>query len=241
MRVLGSLLAATLLSISTSSYANIVITGTRVIYPEQQKEVNILLNNTGQNPSLAQAWIESDDKDKATKPIPFLLTPPIFRIDAGKAQTLRLIYTKEPLPKDRESLFYFNLLDIPPKPKSKELISENYLQIALSSRLKMFFRPANLKPNVNEAPKKLQIKIQGESLQLHNPTPYYLTISKISLLSDKQDNTPVIINDTPMIEPFGRAEVNVKIEKPQQNFQYAETETINDFGGVSKNKISLLK
>ena len=41
--------------------ANVVITGTRVIYPSNQKTVSVQLTNVGTKPSLVQAWIDNGD------------------------------------------------------------------------------------------------------------------------------------------------------------------------------------
>lgn len=44
------------------------------------------------------------------------------------------------LPADRESIFYFNVREIPPKSNKA-----NTLQIALQTRIKLFWRPKALK------------------------------------------------------------------------------------------------
>lgn len=49
------------------------------------------------------------------------------------------------LPKDRETLFYFNVREIPPKSDK-----ENVLQVALQSRLKLFYRPESIKKKAND-------------------------------------------------------------------------------------------
>ncbi len=54
---------------ASSSTANIVITGTRVIYPSDAKNVSVQLTNVGDSPSLVQAWI--DDGDANTPPEKF--------------------------------------------------------------------------------------------------------------------------------------------------------------------------
>lgn len=233
MRIFSFLM---LVLLPIASFSNVIVSGTRIIYPAEQKEVNINLSNVGTKPSLVQVWIE-DEKAETNKPIPFVLTPPLSRIDANKKQTLRLIYTKEPLPKDRESLFYFHLLDIPPKPKSNEISSENYLQISLTSRLKLFFRPANLKPHIDEAPKKLQVKLQKEQLAIHNPTPYYITITQIYLLTNKHDKNPFAINGTTMIKPFDN--LSIPTGKYQGNFSVATIETVNDIGATINTELPL--
>ncbi|WP_218722727.1 fimbria/pilus periplasmic chaperone, partial [Escherichia coli] len=41
--------------------ADIVISGTRVIYKSDQKSVNVRLENKGNNPLLVQSWLDTGD------------------------------------------------------------------------------------------------------------------------------------------------------------------------------------
>lgn len=59
-------------------------------------------------------------------------------------QHIRLIFTGKGLPKDRESLFLFNILEIP----SINSDNENHLQIAVKSKLKLFYRTSELSRNL---------------------------------------------------------------------------------------------
>lgn len=214
---------------SSVSFANVVITGTRIIYPAQNKEVGIELTNVESTPALLQAWVTGEDGDNA-KPVPFVLTPPVFRLDGNKKQTLRLIYTHEKLPQDKESLFYFNLLDIPPMPTGDDQ-AQNYLQISLLSKLKLFFRPNHLKPTIEKAPQALTVALSGKDLTINNPTPYYMTISAVALLHDKDDSTPLFeTTSTPMIAPFDKAIINIDKDDISQA-KMAKLEVINDYGG----------
>ena len=130
------------------SYANVVITGTRVIYPADQKSISVQLTNVGNEPSLVQSWLDKGNisSNPNTESVPFIIAPPVTRVEANAGQTLRINFTNtESLAQDRESLFYFNLLDIPPKPSDSDLQNNpNYLQLAIRSRLKFFYRPSGL-------------------------------------------------------------------------------------------------
>ena len=143
MRVL--LVLCAVLSFGSLANASVVITGTRVIYPADQREVNIQLSNTGDVPALVQAWVEpytdpsAPEHDVKEQDIPFVLSPPVFRINPKEGQTIRLMYVGSDLPQDRESVFYFNVLDIPPAPSAGK--ADNFLQLAINSKLKLFFRP----------------------------------------------------------------------------------------------------
>lgn len=234
MRFLGIFCVVAGLLWSSIASANVVITGTRVVYPAQKKEIGIELTNATSTPALVQAWI-SDANDDASKPTPFVLTPPIFRMDGDKKQTLRVIYTHEPLAQDRETLFYFNLLDIPPIPENSE--GQNYLQFSLLSKLKFFYRPKNLKPSIDKAYQQLTAHQNTTGLTIVNPTPYYMTISKVALLAHKDDTAPLSeTTETPMIEPFGKADIT--IDTPA-NATIAQVELINDYGGRFNTPITL--
>jgi|SRR5471030_2145405 len=73
---------------SVSSWASIIITGTRVIYPSAEKEVTVKLNNVGVYPVLVQSWIDNGDVNAKPENIsvPFILTPPINRVEQGQTE-----------------------------------------------------------------------------------------------------------------------------------------------------------
>lgn len=216
-----------ILFLASSASANIIITGTRVIYPAGQKLVNVQLNNETDRPALMQAWI--DDGDELSSPanlsadrVPFIIVPPVARIEANEGQALRIAYTgTKALHNDRESLFYLNVLDIPPKPKQNELTSNNYLQISLRSRIKLFYRPKLAMP-IEEAYNKLQWSWQKNGLVIENPTPYYITFSEAQV-----NNKP--IGYIGMVAPFDKLEVKTKVKLSKgQKLTYS---IINDYGG----------
>ncbi|OOS01669.1 hypothetical protein B0186_02060 [Canicola haemoglobinophilus] len=216
-----------ILFLASSTSANIIITGTRVVYPAEQKLVNVQLSNETDRPALMQAWI--DDGDEFSSPstlsgerVPFIIVPPVARMEANEGQALRIAYTgAKSLPVDRESLFYLNVLDIPPKPKQNEQGSNNYLQISLRSRIKLFYRPKLAMP-IDEAYGKVQWSLQKNGLLIENPTPYYITF------------TGALVNNKPigyigMVAPFANLEVKTKAKLHKgQKLTYS---IINDYGG----------
>lgn len=166
---------------SLSAWSSVVITGTRVIYPAGQKEVTVKLSNAGTSPVLVQSWIDNGDVNAKPENIsvPFILTPPINRIEPGKGQTLRLSYTGAPLPANKESVYWLNVLEVPAKAKAQA--AENYLQMAFRSRIKLFYRPAGLAGNANDAAKELSWKADNSGLTATNPTPYYVSLVTVAV------------------------------------------------------------
>ncbi|WP_254611038.1 fimbria/pilus periplasmic chaperone [Serratia proteamaculans] len=205
-----------------NAFASVVIKGTRVIYPSSAREVTIQLENKGQSPVLVQNWIDNGDNEEKPENIkvPFVLTPPINRVDPDKGQTIRISYTGSPLPADKESVFWLNTLEIPAK--KKVATSENFMQVAFRTRIKLFYRPAGLQGNPNEAAKSLSWQANGSSLQATNPTPYY-----VSLVSVQSNGKEV---EGKMIPPKGKATFSLPIKRGAD----INGEFVNDYGAVVK-------
>jgi chaperone protein EcpD len=239
---LGAALVALVVGISPA-HASVVIAGTRVVLPSQPGEVTIRLTNDGDHPALVEAWIDTGDLNStpANANSPFLITPPLFRMDPHKDQSLRIIYTQgsQPLPTDRESLFWLNVLEVPPKPSGAQSADRNYLQFAIRSRLKLFYRPTSLSGDALKAPDKLVFKASGghdAALEVHNPTPYYVTINRLSLGSDDK----AIDGATGMVAPLGDLRLPLKglSHAPASGTPIAFT-TIDDYGASDAHKGSV--
>ncbi|MGY6030609.1 Fimbria/pilus periplasmic chaperone [Phytobacter sp. AG2a] len=161
--------------------ASVVLSGTRVIYNGKKKEVTVTVTNSNKTPVLVQNWMDAG-KEKAVPSkigVPFVLTPPINRIDPGKSQTLRITYLgSPPLPQDKESVFWVNVLEVPSKAKGvKE--DQSRLNIAFRSRIKLFYRPAGLKGNSLQAIGQLKWQPAKDGVNVTNPTPYYVSLQVI--------------------------------------------------------------
>jgi chaperone protein EcpD len=242
MRGLWRALGAALLgSVTAYTHAGVSVSGTRVIYPEQSKQVSVRLSNGGNHPVLVQAWIDTGDpkaKPEALS-VPFVLMPPVFRMEAGKAQVMRLSYTKGPLPQDRESVFWLNVLEIPPKANGGEE-PQNLLQIAYRTRVKLFFRPKDLKDDPAMAADRVKWSLlktdHGSALRAENPTPFAVSYSAIGVRTSRRT-----IQATPdMVMPFGVATFPLQediggIPQPLK----IEYSTVNDYGALVPGETSL--
>jgi chaperone protein EcpD len=202
----------TMCLVATAAHANVIISGTRVVFPAKDGEVTVRLTNDNTTPALVEAWIDRGDLHSTPDKVdtPFLITPPLFRMEAHKDQSLRILATSPNLPADRESLFWLNVLEVPPKPTGLLAQGKNVVQLALRSRLKLFYRPANLPGDPIKAPGEVTWKAvadgQGYALEVRNPTPYHITIVQLKLSVGGQDFTA----DAGMVDPFGTLRVPVK-------------------------------
>lgn len=217
-----------LLMLTQQTHAAIVMKGTRIIFQSNEQETSMEINNKGTAPSLVQTWIDRGNIEKSPTNIqvPFVLSPPIFRIDGNKRQILRIIYTGEKLPDDRESIFWLNILEIPPKNSEN-----NTLQFTYRTRIKLFFRPESLPPAANDG-----IKSLGWSL-LHENNKYFLDVKNtspffVSLVNIKITNKPSTEIKPNMIAPYS----NEKFEMEENNINLPlriEYKAVNDFGGIT--------
>ncbi|EMW2144584.1 molecular chaperone, partial [Enterobacter hormaechei] len=159
-------LAMALLSLTlTSASAGVVIGGTRIIFDGAKKEASISITNPDDVPYLIQSWI--DVQDGQSGKAPFIITPPLYRLDGGQKNLERIVMTGS-LPQGQESLFWLNIKAIPSA--SKQM---NSLQIAVKTRIKLIYRPESLRASTpEEQTNKLTWHRAGNALQVNNPTPY---------------------------------------------------------------------
>jgi len=204
----------------STGYAAISLDRTRIIYNGDEKSMALnIANENNQLPYLAQVWLEDDNHEKITTG-PLVVTPPVQRLEAGTKSQLRLMPTPgiNQLPQDRESLFYFNLREIPPKSDKA-----NILQIALQTQVKLFYRPAAIKAEPNKVwQDQLVLHPEAGGYRITNPTPYYITI--IGFGASRQDAEKGKF-EAVMIAP--KSELQVKA--PQTGTPWLTF--INDYGG----------
>ncbi|MFY9960762.1 fimbria/pilus periplasmic chaperone [Pseudomonas sp.] len=220
-----SLLAVFGACTAQTSLAAVSLDRTRVIFTGTEKSVSLSISNqNGQLPYLAQAWVENEQAEKITGPL--VVVPPIQRLEAGANSQVKIQGLPElsQLPQDRESLFYFNLREIPPRSDKP-----NTLQIALQTRVKLFYRPAAIAPKrgVNEAPwqEKLTLTRQNDRYLVNNPTPFYITV--IDATRDPKADTVTGFKPL-MIAPKAQQDLGLSSkalgEKPVLTY-------VNDYGG----------
>jgi len=210
-----------LLLLSGQALASIVITGTRVIYHQEDKEVSVRLKNVGSGPVLIQSWIDNGDVSSTPENIrtPFVITPPVNRVDKGKGQTLRVtLMDSSSFARDRESVAWLNVLEVPAINKEKKDL--NTLQMAFRTRLKLFYRPAGLKGDANESVKLLTWSVSNGQLRVTNPTPYHVSLVSVSVNGKRVEGE--------MIAPLSAQTLQIKASAAKS----VSGEYVNDFGAV---------
>jgi len=202
---------------------------TRVIALESDKETNIkLLNDDKNHDYLVQSWVE--DQNGNDKNLPVILTPPLFKIGAGREGKLRMVIVPGKVPQDRESVYWLWIQEIPPVIKTQG----NQLQVAVRTRLKIFIRPTTLKENASDTVNKLQWQVSNEGGEkwfiAKNPTEYYASFSELSVTTGGK---PVALADKKTMVPAKgetRYALPAGVAGKSGTLNYS---VINDFGGES--------
>jgi P pilus assembly chaperone PapD len=211
------------LCIAAPVFAGFSVGATRVIYNGDMKETALAIKNTeDSNVYLIRSWVTSD---KAGEKVPFITTPPLFRIEPGQENAIRITQTSSNLPQDRESVYWLNTLAIPPKTEAK-----NSLQFSINTRIKLFYRPAalNNKDAVAKSYQQVTFSRAGNTLVANNPTPYYINLTKVTVNGTE-------LKDGYMVAPKS----SLKIDKaPAGNA--ISWQAINDFGGLTEKARSSL-
>ncbi|ASN18090.1 fimbria/pilus periplasmic chaperone [Pantoea ananatis] len=212
-------LAALMLSVtSCRAVAGIALGATRVVYPAGQKQVSLPVSSSDADGAfLIQSWVENAQDQKDAK---LIVTPPLFMMQGKKENILRIIdASADSLPRDKETLFWLNVRAIPSTSPSQA--KGNVLQIAVTTRIKLFYRPKNLSVPPEKAPEMLRFQRDGRTLRIMNTSPYYVTVAALRLADTPLGNT--------MVPPDGSVSVPLKnAEGSRLSYQ-----TINDYGALT--------
>lgn len=207
-----------LLACCFAAHAGVTVDGTRFIFDADKPSITFTVNNTAQQRYLVLSKV-LNAQGQAGNDVPFMTTQPLFPLLPGHSNIVRIMRVGGDLPADRESLFWLSVASIP-ETQGKQ--PPNSLQVAIRSRMKLFYRPAGLKGREEEAYRQLVWKKQGRQIQINNPTPYYVTLFNLRVNGSTVDNAG-------MVAPFATA---AKSECPASGACVVQWQTINDYGRV---------
>jgi len=214
-----SLLLPALLSASLAQAAEsggVTVGGTRLIYDGGKKEASLSVTNSDTNPYLIQSWAET--QSGGAEKAPFIVTPPLFRLEGNQQNLLRIVRTGSTLPEDRESLYWLNIKSIPASSKQQ---GANTLQIAVKTRIKLIYRPASLKGVPEDVAGSLTWSQSGTRLTVSNPTPFVMNFKLVKVGGHE-------VKDATYVLPKSEATFTV----PAGAGGTVSWKLISDYGGV---------
>jgi P pilus assembly chaperone PapD len=219
MKVIPTALLVTTLMSATAVQAGVVVGGTRLVYDGAKKESSLSINNPDKAPYLIQSWVETSGG--GAEKAPFIVTPPLFRLDAGQENVLRVVRAGGDLPSDKESLYWMNIKSIPSAQKEA---NQNTLQIAVKTRIKLIYRPQGVKGTPEEVTEKLSWQRNGNSLQVTNPTPFYMNFQEVKVAGKE-------VKDVTYVAPGGTASFTLPAGVSGGSVSW---KLISDYGGIGQ-------
>lgn len=179
---------------------------TRVVLPQDNGSTSLVVISGKQDPlSLIRSKItrEIDDNEPVNN---FMITPPLFRLDAGGKGMVRIsLVSSQGLPVDRESLFYLNVAAIPssnPLARNNQAgFSGGSLLVGTGNIIKFFYRPHGIKAPDDSVWKTLHYSRVPGGILVSNPTPWHASFASMAV-----DGTPTTFNKMQprVLPPFGR-------------------------------------
>lgn len=222
-------------AVSIAADGGLQLSQTRVIFDASVKTVQTIIKNQSNQLYLIKAGVLASTDigiNKVSKGAvtPFMMTPPLFRLEPDSQSTVLIVRNgTTQLPSDRESVFYLSFLAIPATSdlteKTEPGISAR-ISVGIQMIIKLFYRPMGLAISAKEASEKLVFQQTGKLLTISNPTPYYITLSRLNF--DARNIDLKASEAGTMLPPYSKQ--NYSVTGIVHNVSWA---TINDFGGES--------
>lgn len=191
---------------------------TRVIYPQDAKEVSLSLSNSDEKQLfLIQSWVEDAEGQSSSD---FVITPPLFVSRPQGENIIKLRYVGERLDSNKEHVYWLNSKSIPSTDR-EETKGRNILQFAVLSRIKVFVRPKGLDISSFEAPEYLAFTKTDNGIQVANLSPYYITVVNLKVDGQASPNK--------MLAPYSEYKVDIS----ESSVNMVTYQTINDYGANS--------
>ncbi|WP_318446315.1 fimbria/pilus periplasmic chaperone [Photobacterium leiognathi] len=220
MKIKKMLLAVFLLLIvSNSANAALALDATRYIYNGNTSFISAIANNESDEMYGGQVWIDNITEND-TRPT-FVTTPSFFKINGKGRQVFRIMKMSDHMPKDKESIYWLNLQEIPPANKG------NGLSMAIRTRVKLIYRPEAIVEGRSGAEQYMTIQHLPGQQWLVNSTPYIFAISDVF----DNENKSLIFNDMEkdkltMFMPGDKVNITGQFVK--------SVSALNDYGSLEK-------
>lgn len=205
---------------------------TRIIYNPDSAGETITVINDQDYPMLVQSEVLAEDRKTRA---PFVVTPPLFRLDGRQSSRLKIIRNGGTYPSDRESLQWLCVKGIPPKANDqwaedgankKQLADKVSLQVqfSVSSCIKLLIRPSAVKGHPDDVAGQVEWQKKKEGkLEGINPTPFYMNLSELKVGGKN-------VEGRHFIAPFSSHEYKF----PLGGSGKIQWQIITDYGGKSK-------
>lgn len=211
---------------------------TRLIYNPESAGATLAIINPQDYPILVQSKVYAEDKQGSA---PFIVTPPLFRLDGNQQSRVRVVRTGGTISPDRESLYWLCVTGVPPRAddfwgqdkdgKSQApKVATLEVQLRINSCIKLMVRPSSLKGDPTDVATSMTWKREGAKLKAINPTPFFMNLKELSVGSKK-------IEGLEYVPPNGERTFTL----PSGISGKVQWKIITDYGGESREYQAVLQ
>ncbi|MBG7621464.1 molecular chaperone [Herbaspirillum sp. AP02] len=223
---------------------------TRLVFSQGVGEISLRLANTNDYPVMVQSWVDQGEGSQAPDTVlsSMFVMPAVLRLQPRAISQVRVLYTGDPLPGGRESVFWLNLYEIALLPATAPQQDASRLLLGLNTQMKVFYRPPGLPDPGPQWQDALHFQLRWDERQwvlvCHNDSPYFVSFASLQLSDGTQEFSPRLAPDQ-MVPPFGEQRYLLQAETagagmpsvwhaPRLRYQM-----IDDDGRVSDHDIAL--
>lgn len=201
---------------------------TRIIYDLGKSSAALRVTNKQAFPILVQSQVYMEDKKTEA---PFLVTPPIQRLESGSQTRLRVILADNTINNNEEKLFWMCVKGIPPSnvyDEDTNLTGANHtflnVNVLNTSCIKLITRPTSLRMTPYEASKDLKWEYNNGKLIVKNESPLYVNFNEV-----KFNNKKINLNGE-YLSPYGNLTFSVSDNGPRKLIEWS---ALDDYGAVT--------
>ena len=171
--------------ISMNAWSGIMASTTRVVYFEGENDKSLTVVNTNDYPVIVQNWVDRGAGDPLLSESPFFVLPPVYYLEPGQRQGLRIINNVKNISKNEEALYWLNFFELPPVEQLDS--SHSSLIVAMNTQQKLFLRPDGMSISMEEAVGDLDCSIEEKDhsflIKCHNSSPLHISFVSINVIS----------------------------------------------------------
>lgn len=227
------------LSITSLAHSGLATSSSRVIFENDENQKSFILANINEYPIIVQSWVDEGEGNSNYLNSPFVVTPPVFKMQQDQNQSIRIIYKGNELPQDRESVYWLNLYEIPGKAinqKNKFEPKQAYLNLAMNTQLKIFYRPKKLiKMDLDMIISNLDFSIQNLDGKTYiickNSSPYNISFAKLKIYT-LNDTIPAEQLMDMMVKPFSNKIFIFTGNIAKKSILKLDYDIIDDYGKI---------
>lgn len=217
-----------------SAVAGVVADRSRIIFTASQREQGLSLMNTNEYPVVMQLWVDEGDvnsgPDIANAPI--LPHPGLLRFSPKEHKHISLVNISKHALEKQEQVYWLNLYEVPPSPSTNiDRKKGQLLIVTMRTQMKVFIRPEKLAIEPHEIAKYQKFSFEGDSINIENDTPYFVTYKNISININGVESS--IYNG--MISPYSVEKTLIKdVGSLNKHLAIINAEYIDDDGSFKK-------